>query len=70
MLELGGLAAGLLAALALTRMLAGLLYGVSVADPVTFAAVCGVLVITALAAGFFPAWRAATWSPLTALRAE
>ncbi len=69
-LVLGGLALGVAASLALTRMLAAFLYGTAATDPATFLAVCGVLVAVALLAGFVPARRAASVDPLTALRVE
>jgi predicted permease len=65
-----GLALGLGGALMLTRVLEGLLYGVSAGDPVTLAAVAAVLAITAVIATVVPAWRATAINPLVALRAE
>ncbi len=69
-LVLAGLAIGVLAALALGRTLSTFLYGVSPADPATFAVVVGVLVGTALLAGFLPGRRAAATDPVRALRAD
>ncbi|MCH7750467.1 MAG: ABC transporter permease [Acidobacteria bacterium] len=65
-----GLAVGLGAAAAAGRGLAGLLYGVSPYDPMTFAAVAGLVVAAALAASIIPARRAARLDPMIALRAE
>lgn len=69
-LTIWGLAAGVLAALALTRSLSGLLYGVSASDPATFVGVAMVLVCVAAGASFMPAWRAARVDPVVALRQE
>ncbi len=69
-LALVGGAAGLLAALALARSLESLLFEISVADPVTFAAVPVVLAAVALVAAYLPARRAARIDPMAALRAE
>jgi putative ABC transport system permease protein len=70
LLSLTGVVLGLLAALAFSRMLGGLLYGVAAHDAGTFAAVPCVLLIVALAASYFPARRAAGVNPLDALRRE
>jgi putative ABC transport system permease protein len=67
---IAGLALGTLAALALTRLLSSLIYGVSATDPATFAAVTGILGAVALAACFIPAARATRIDPVVALRSE
>jgi predicted permease len=69
-LVLSGLAIGIIASLALTRILTGFLYGVTTRDPFTFLAVAVLLIVVAILAGFFPARRAASVDPVTALRAE
>ena len=65
-----GLAAGVIASLALTRFLAGLLYGVRPADPATLELVTALLGAIALLACYIPARRATTVDPMTALRHE
>jgi putative ABC transport system permease protein len=69
-LTLAGAAVGLLGALALGRLMRGLLYGVTPADPVTLIAVPVVLCAVALAACAIPARRASRIEPLAALRSE
>ncbi len=64
-----GLFIGTGAALALTRHLGQLLYGVSPTDPVTFTATLGVLLAVALAAIYLPARRAANVDPIETLDA-
>jgi ABC-type antimicrobial peptide transport system permease subunit len=67
-LTLAGVAIGICAALALTRVIEGLLFGVSTNDPSTFAAVAGIFVLIALAASYIPARRAVRLDPMSALR--
>ncbi|MBI1352730.1 MAG: FtsX-like permease family protein [Acidobacteria bacterium] len=63
-----GIAIGVAGALALTRVMGSLLYGVGAMDPVTFAAAVGLLLLTALAAGYLPALRASRVHPATVLQ--
>jgi putative ABC transport system permease protein len=65
-----GVALGLAAALAFSRVLAGLLFRVSATDPAIFAIVPALLLLTALVASYPPARRATRVDPLTALRCE
>ena len=69
-LALVGVAVGLAAALALTKVLASLLFEVSDRDPVTFLSVALLLVGVAFAASYFPARRAMRVDPIVALRYE
>lgn len=69
-LTLIGVAIGTAGALALTRLLASLLYTVKPTDPVTFVGVAGMLALTALLACYLPAMRAVRVDPMVALRHE
>jgi ABC-type antimicrobial peptide transport system permease subunit len=65
-----GIAMGLVASLALTRLMSSLLFGVGATDPLTFAGVAALLAAAALLACCIPAWRAARVDPMIALRNE
>jgi putative ABC transport system permease protein len=69
-LSLLGVAAGLGCALALSRLMSSILFGVSPTDPATFAVVAALLVAVAMLATYVPARRAARVDPMTALRYE
>jgi ABC-type antimicrobial peptide transport system permease subunit len=69
-LSVTGVILGLIGALALTRVMASLLFGVSATDLVTFSTVPVLLVVIALLASYFPARRATRVDPVVALRDE
>lgn len=69
-LALIGLAAGVAAAFATTRLMANLLYGVKPADPATFAGVCALMTVVSAVACYLPARRASRIDPMIALRQD
>jgi ABC-type antimicrobial peptide transport system permease subunit len=67
-LAAAGAGLGVAGALPVSHLMAGLLYGVSPGDPLTFASLTAVLVLVALAACYIPARRAMRVDPIVALR--
>lgn len=63
-----GIVLGLAVALASTRLIASVLFGVSPSDPLTIAGAVGVFVVVAFIAAYVPSWRASRIDPLLALR--
>jgi ABC-type antimicrobial peptide transport system permease subunit len=70
LLVLIGLAIGLAAALAMTRLIAGMLYELTPSDPLTITLATLLLLVVAALAGWLPARRAARVDPMVALRRE
>ena len=69
-LATSGIAVGVVGALAATRVMAALLFGIAPTDPATFTSIAGVLLATALLGSFVPARRAARIDPMVSLRSE
>jgi putative ABC transport system permease protein len=69
-LVIGGIAIGVAAALAVTRLMADALYGVGSSDPATYASAIAILMLVGCAACGVPAWRATRVQPVVALRNE
>ena len=69
MVILGGFV-GLAASLVLTRLIAGMIYGVRISDPATYLGVGALLTVVAWLASYIPARRAASVDPMVALRYE
>jgi ABC-type antimicrobial peptide transport system permease subunit len=65
-----GVVIGMVAALGMTRLLAGMLHRVGTVDPPVYVTVAGSLLLTAVVAGYVPARRATRTDPMVALRAE
>jgi putative ABC transport system permease protein len=69
-LALMGIAAGAVLALAMTRLISGMLFGITATDPLTFAGVAALLGTVAFLANYVPARRASKIDPMVALRYE
>jgi predicted permease len=69
-LSAAGVAIGVAGALATTRLMAALLFGVTPSDPATYAGIAAVLMTTALVGSYLPARRATRIDPIATLRAE
>ncbi len=65
-----GIAAGVVLSLAMARLIAGLLFGITATDPLTFVGVAALLGLVAFVANYLPAHRAASVDPMVALRYE
>jgi len=69
-LVLGGIGVGVPAALAASRLVSGMLFGLSANDPASIAISTSILFSVAILAGWAPARRASSVDPMTALRSE
>ena len=69
-LAAGGAAAGIVLAIAITRVMTGLLFGVSATDPATFTVITAALALVAALACYLPARRATRVNPAIALRSD
>jgi ABC-type lipoprotein release transport system permease subunit len=69
-LAAAGAVGGLVAAIAVSRVLSGVLFGISATDPRTFCAVAAFLFMVAIAAAWHPAQKATRADPVSALRVE
>lgn len=69
-IAVAGMAVGLAAALALTRFVEGLLFGVATTDPLTLGGVAGIVLLAVVVASLVPARRAMQVAPVVAMRAE
>ena len=69
-LSLAGIAVGVPAALAASRLVSGMLFGVSANDPATIALSAAILLGVSIFAGYLPARRAVRIDPMIALRSE
>jgi putative ABC transport system permease protein len=69
-LAASGVAVGICGALATTRVMATLLFGITPGDPSTFASIAGILMATALVGSYLPARRATRVDPMATLRSE
>jgi ABC-type antimicrobial peptide transport system permease subunit len=69
-LTLAGIGAGIVAAVALTRLISGLLFHVSTADPPTFAGIALLFLAVSMLATYVPARRATRINPLEAMRSR
>ena len=69
-LAAAGVGLGIIGALAATRVLSALVYGVSTTDPLTLASTAAVLIVSAALASWIPARRATRLDPTLSLRAE
>jgi len=67
---MAGVAAGLIGALLVTRLMTNVVYGVRVTDPLTYGAVALLLTVVALLASYIPARRATRIDPLTSMRSD